>query len=264
MIDWIKVSTRIFEDEKTIYLQSLPEGDSLVLMWIRVLVQAGRCNDGGRLSLTPEIPYDEDMLVNVLRQPQGMVKKSFALFVKLGLLDLEDGTYCVANWSKYQNVDGMMKCREQNRQRVAAYRERHRREKKDEGCNVTCNVGGNGHVMEEVMQTGKSGKKTKAKSDAKEIVIDEVDVDYRVALEEFVEYRRKVKKPLTRRGYDLLIASLQGEPVETRIKLIQQSIMNGWTGVFPDKAKRVGKKSNEGNFSQREVSKEEWQSMYDL
>jgi len=55
------------------------------------------------------------------------------------------------------------------------------------------------------------------------------------AIEDFKDFRKKIKAPLTDRAVDLLIAKLKtlaGDNEEIKIAILEQSIMNGWKGVF--------------------------------
>lgn len=67
------------------------------------------------------------------------------------------------------------------------------------------------------------------------------------ALKEFVAYRKKIKKPMTDRALELLISKLNklSTDIGVQVEILNQSIMNGWQGVFPLKedykpAKKVG------------------------
>lgn len=56
------------------------------------------------------------------------------------------------------------------------------------------------------------------------------------ALIDFTDHRKALKKPLTEHGLKLIVSKLEKlEPVsvENRIKILEQSMVNGWTGVFP-------------------------------
>ncbi len=39
-VKWIKLSTSMFEDEKIRLIESMPEADTLLIIWIRLLAQA--------------------------------------------------------------------------------------------------------------------------------------------------------------------------------------------------------------------------------
>jgi hypothetical protein len=52
------------------------------------------------------------------------------------------------------------------------------------------------------------------------------------AFKEFIAMRKEKKKPLTKISIDRLIAKLNKYNAETAIKMIEQSIEHGWTGIF--------------------------------
>ena len=54
------------------------------------------------------------------------------------------------------------------------------------------------------------------------------------ALTDFAEHRRKLKKPMTDRAKKLLLADLDklAETDREKILIIEQSILQGWSGVF--------------------------------
>ncbi len=59
--------------------------------------------------------------------------------------------------------------------------------------------------------------------------------EFKEAVRDFIEFRKEKKKPLTARGFELFIRKLEklASDEETKIKIIEQSIENSWTGVFP-------------------------------
>jgi hypothetical protein len=59
--------------------------------------------------------------------------------------------------------------------------------------------------------------------------------DLQNALVSFVEFRKGIKKPMTDKAIDLLIGKLKGMTpfIYTQIDILNQSIMNGWQGIFP-------------------------------
>jgi len=56
-----------------------------------------------------------------------------------------------------------------------------------------------------------------------------------IALDNFVVFRKKIKKPLTDYAMTLLVDKLSdmAQDDETKILILNQSILNGWMGVFP-------------------------------
>ncbi len=54
------------------------------------------------------------------------------------------------------------------------------------------------------------------------------------AIETFIEFRKKIKKPMTDRAVELLLKELNklSDSEEEQIEILNQSILNGWQGVF--------------------------------
>jgi len=128
-IEWIKITTGMFEDEKIEFIETLPEGDAIISIWIRLLCMAGKCNAGGYIFITEKIPYTVDALASKFRKPINVVKFALETLKQLDMVHLdENDRIAITNWAKHQNVDGMEKIREQNRLRVAAYREKKKQE----------------------------------------------------------------------------------------------------------------------------------------
>jgi predicted transcriptional regulator len=64
------------------------------------------------------------------------------------------------------------------------------------------------------------------------------------AFKDFIEYRKKARKPMTPRAIKLLMAKLDelSSDNDVKIQILNQSIMNAWTGVYP--LKDTNKSSN--------------------
>ncbi|PEP06287.1 phage replisome organizer N-terminal domain-containing protein [Bacillus toyonensis] len=139
-VKWIKLSTTMFEDEKIRLIESMPEADTLLIIWIKLLAQAGKTNASGYIFLNENIPYTEDMLATLFNRPLNTVRMALGVFKKFGMIDIDNNHYInVVNWGNHQNLDRLEKIKEDTRKRVAAHRERKKQQTLI--CNVTCNDG---------------------------------------------------------------------------------------------------------------------------
>lgn len=119
----------MFEDEKIRLIESLPDADTLLIIWIKLLSQAGRTNANGYIFLSENIPFTEEMLSTLFNRPIATVRLALQTFKQFGMIDITDDQYiCISNWEKHQNVDGLEKIREQNRLRKQKQREKLRLE----------------------------------------------------------------------------------------------------------------------------------------
>lgn len=135
-VTWFKVLTDIFSDDKIKIIQSMPEGDALLVMWFKVLSQAGKTNDGGYIYLKKGIPYTSAMLATLFNKQQSLVDLALRTFCEFDMVDIDEKGYIfVTNWEKHQNIDKLDQIREKTRLRV----QNHRDKKKQEllGCNAT-------------------------------------------------------------------------------------------------------------------------------
>lgn len=122
-VKWIKITTNMFEDEKIDYIESLPEADTILMIWIKLLTLAGKVNDGGLIYLTAEIPYTDQMLAHRFRRPIATIQLALLTFQKLGMIELDAKNYIkIVNWEKHQNIEGLDKIREDTRKRVQKHR----------------------------------------------------------------------------------------------------------------------------------------------
>lgn len=137
-IKWVKVSTGIFDDEKIMYIEAMPNGNNIILIWFKLLCLAGKLNNGGVLKLNGNIPYTAKMLAAIFRTKEQLIVKALDVFNDFGMISRDDGTIVITNWAKHQNVEGMEKVREQNRDRQRNYRNKSNADVTL--CNVTSNV----------------------------------------------------------------------------------------------------------------------------
>ena len=125
-IKWIKITTDIFDDEKILLIESLPEADAIIVVWFKLLCLAGKQNNGGVFLLNDRIAYTEKMLATIFRRKEATVQLALQTFEQFGMIEIVDGVITIPNWEKHQNIEGMERIREQTRQRVAKHREKQR------------------------------------------------------------------------------------------------------------------------------------------
>lgn len=125
-VKWIKIDTSLFDNRKIKQIRTLPEGDSLIVIWLQLLCLAGTVNDYGRIYLTSEIPYTDQMLSTAFSEPLRTIQMALDVFQKFRMIEVVDDIILISNWEKYQSIEGLERVREQTRKRVADYRERHK------------------------------------------------------------------------------------------------------------------------------------------
>lgn len=125
-VKWIKIVTDIFDDEKIQLIESMPDADSIIVIWFKLLCMAGKQNNGGAFMLNDRIAYTDEMLSTIFRRPLNTVRLALSTFEQFGMIEIVNNTITIPNWGKHQNLEGIENAREKTRQRVAAFRERQR------------------------------------------------------------------------------------------------------------------------------------------
>lgn len=125
-VRWIKITTDMFEDEKIDFIEALPDADTILVMWIKLLTLAGKCNMKGYIFLTENIPYTEEMLAHKFRRPINTVRLALETFQRLGMIEMDNGSRIfVTNWTKHQSTDRLDKLRERDRDRKRINKEQY-------------------------------------------------------------------------------------------------------------------------------------------
>ena len=121
-VKWIKITTDMFDNRKIKHIRKLPEGNNIVLIWVMLLTMAGKCNAGGMIFLTENIPYTTKMLADELDFEENVVIVALKALEEFGMIYTNENVLAISGWDEHQNIEGMEKIREQNRQRQARFK----------------------------------------------------------------------------------------------------------------------------------------------
>ncbi len=123
-VKWIKIVTDVFDDEKILLIDNLPERDAIIVTWFKMLCLAGKQNNGGLFMLNDKIPYTDEMLATIFRRPINTVRLALDTFEKFGMIEIVNNTIMISNWDKHQSLDKFEITKEKTRKRVAKFREK--------------------------------------------------------------------------------------------------------------------------------------------
>lgn len=122
-VKWIKISTSMFDDEKIKLLEQMPDGDAILVIWVKLLILAGKNNSRGEIFVHEQIPYTEESLAIIFGRKLNTVRMALRTFEKFKMIELlKDQTIVIVNWHKHQSVDGLEKLRQQGADRVRRFR----------------------------------------------------------------------------------------------------------------------------------------------
>ena len=238
-VKWIKIVTDIFDDEKIILIEAMPESDAMIVIWFKILCLAGKQNNGGVLMLNDRMPYTDEMLSTIFRRSISTVRLALGTFQQLDMIEIVSGAVTIPNWEKHQSLDKLERVREQTRERVAEHRNK---QKLLADCNANSNVTvTHGNDTDKIRVDKKREDKSR---------VDTERSDFDVAIDFFKEHRKKLKKPMTDHAVDLLkkdLEKLAPGNVEKQIELLNYAIKKTWLGVYPMDDKPEPKKQEVNN-----------------
>jgi predicted phage replisome organizer len=237
-IKWIKITTDIFDDEKIRIIEKMPEGDTMLVIWLKVLTLAGKKNDHGYIYFTKEIPYTPEILSDIFNRDQRLISLALNTFVSFGMIEIENDIISVLNWEKHQNIEGMDKIREQNRVRNINYRQR----KKLQTSNVTVTPhDGTDKIRIDKIRIEEEEKKYNPAGD----LVFFKDSDFQEVWKDFMTVRSKKKAAKSDRAIKSLILKLlefSSGDKQTAIKIIGKSADSGWSNIYALKTTKTEKK----------------------
>jgi predicted phage replisome organizer len=125
-MDWVKIMCNILDHRKIKMIRKGPEGNTLVLLWLLMLTEAGKCDRGGYLMVSDSLAYTAETLSMVMDIPLPTVQLGLRTFSGLDMIDQHDGVIYVRNWGKYQSEDKLGARREKDRERKQRQRQKER------------------------------------------------------------------------------------------------------------------------------------------
>lgn len=185
-VKWIKIVTDIFDDEKMLLIDGLPEHDGIIVIWFKLLCLAGKQNNGGVFMLNDKIAYTDEMLATIFRRPINTVRLALQTFEQFGMVEIVNNAITIPNWEKHQSLDKLEQAKEKTRLRVAAHRERQKQlAESNEYSNVTVTQSNADRIRED-------------KEEDKEKEKDNISAEFETLWQ---LYPRKIGKPKALKAY---------------------------------------------------------------
>lgn len=127
-----KLQIDMFDNEKIRIIQARPKGDTLLILWIRLIALAEKSNAGGLVQLEDGVPYTAKMLAAVLGKSLRMIHLALATFEELHMIKNTTEGICIISENQDSKEE---RIREQNR--IRKQRER-KRKKEAEAQTAEC------------------------------------------------------------------------------------------------------------------------------
>ena len=123
-VKWIKITTDIFDDEKILLIESLPDSYAIIVCWFKLLCLAGKQNNSGVFMMGDKIAYTDKMLATIFRMKESTVQMSLQTFEQFGMVEIVDGVITIPNWGKHQNLEQLEARRNYQREYQKEYRQK--------------------------------------------------------------------------------------------------------------------------------------------
>jgi predicted phage replisome organizer len=122
-VKWIKITTDIFDDEKILLIESLPDSYAIITVWFKLLCLAGKQNNSG-VFMMGRVAYTDKMLATIFRMKESTVTMALQTFEQFEMIEIIDGVITIPNWGKHQNLDQLESKKEYMRGYMKEYREK--------------------------------------------------------------------------------------------------------------------------------------------
>ncbi len=123
-VKWIKITTDIFDDEKILLIESLPDSYAIITVWFKLLCLAGKQNNSGVFMMSNKIAYTDKMLATIFRMKESTVTMALNVFSDFGMIEIVDGVITIPNWGKHQSLDQLETKKTYMRNYMKEYREK--------------------------------------------------------------------------------------------------------------------------------------------
>ena len=123
-VKWIKIAVDIFDDEKILLIEQMPDSYAIITVWFKLLCLAGKQNNSGVLIMNERIAYTDEMLAAIFRMNKNTVLMALSLFEQFGMIERIDGVVTIPNWGKHQTLDKIEKQKAYHRTYMRKQREK--------------------------------------------------------------------------------------------------------------------------------------------
>lgn len=252
-VKWIKITTDIFDDEKILLIESLPEADSIIVIWFKLLCLAGKMNNSGVFMMNDKIAYTDKMLATIFRRKESTVQLALQTFENFGMVEIIDGVITIPNWNKHQSLDALEKKREYQKELM-----RKRRAEQKLLCKANCDTNSDANVscLEGEEEREEDKKKNKSVRETTRTIFQRLLPDYVLSdllaqkMAEWITYKTERKEQYKEQGMKSLLRQVENNAMkygdQAVCNLIDECMANNWKGIIFDRLQNQRKPASGG------------------
>ena len=236
---WLKLKEDFFDEDAMSWLEEQPNGKEYCLFYLKLCLKSLKCN-GTLIRQVGNmmVPYNLEKLSEITRTNKDTVIIALHLLEQIGLVsELENGVFymnqlenMVGSESKWAQKKRMQRKGDNvpklSQKCPTEYRERDKEiEYRDK------------EIDKEIELDTEIKKKTKKPTAFDGYTENGLLSD---AIKDFISMRKQIKAPMTDRAVKLMLQKLDtlASDDETKIAILNQSILNSWKGIFPIKEEK--------------------------
>ena len=256
-VKWIKIVTDVFDDEKILMIESMPEADGMIVIWFKLLCLAGKQNNSGVFQMG-QMPYTDEMFSTIFRRPLNTVRLALKTFEQFGMIEIINNTVTIPNWGKHQNIDQIEARNAYMKNYMREYREK---QKLISSGNANCKANSKANVSEADKNREEEIREEKKRGDKKETTHDlflRLAPEYIIPpaltekMGEWISYKTERKESYKEVGMKSLLRQIENNQLiygeKAVCDLIDDSMANGWKGIIFDRLKQ--KEPQKRSFTQ--------------
>ncbi len=140
--NWFKCFCDFYSEPRVRMIKKMKGGERILIILEQMKCIAAQERNSGTFLLPTGKPYTVELIAVAIDYPVRVVEEAIGVLLDFGLLLRDEGgVISIADWSELQTLDKDAAVKEQTRQRVARYRQRHKGESDEErNADVTqCN-----------------------------------------------------------------------------------------------------------------------------
>jgi predicted phage replisome organizer len=265
-VKWIKITTDIFDDEKILLIESLPDAYAIITVWFKLLCLAGKQNNSG-VFMMGQIAYTDKMLATIFRMKESSVTMALQTFEQFGMVEIIDGVITIPNWNKHQSLDAYEKKKERDRLYQA---ERRAAQKALIGKSSDTSADSPATQSSYVAVSDKEEDKEKEIDKDKKSVRETTHTIFKRLLPEYIipealqakmaewiTYKTERKEPYKEQGMKSLLRQVENNQLTYGEKavcdLIDECMASGWKGIIFDRLKQKPVRQQQMGFGRKEI-----------
>lgn len=252
-VKWIKITTDIFDDEKILLIESLPDSYAIITVWFKLLCLAGKQNNSG-VFMMGQIAYTDNMLATIFRMKESTVTMALQTFKQFGMVEIVDGVITIPNWNKHQSLDAYEKKKERDRLYQAERRAAQKaliEQSSDSNATQSSYVAVSDKEKEKEVDREEDKK---SKRETTTTLFNRLLPEYQFSdalqakLAEWIAYKQERREPYKEQGMKALLRQIENNALTygdaAVCSLIEDSMSNGWKGIIFDRLKNPNTRTN--------------------